>query len=103
MESVTEVEGDIRSTGLPEGSNPSIPTILFRRIMKRSEAVKLFGDLLPDHLTVKECHGDRYQVASFLLDKLISKQVIQPTCKYEKIDDCMNCHNGHINVWEPEE
>ena len=33
MESVTEVEGDIRSTGLPEGSNPSIPIILFRRVM----------------------------------------------------------------------
>ncbi len=29
MEQVTEVEGDIRSTGLPEGSNPSIPIILF--------------------------------------------------------------------------
>jgi hypothetical protein len=33
VEQVTEVEGDIRSTGLPEGSNPSIPIILFRRVM----------------------------------------------------------------------
>jgi hypothetical protein len=37
VEQVTEVEGDIRSTGLPEGSNPSIPIIFFRRVMNNKD------------------------------------------------------------------
>ena len=40
MEQVREVEGDIRSTGLLEGSNPSIPIILFRRVMKKKIRIK---------------------------------------------------------------
>jgi hypothetical protein len=70
--------------------------------MKRSEAIKILSDLLPDHLTIKGFHGNKDQVAWFLINELVKKGM-QPPCKYEKIDDCMHCYNGHINLWEPED
>lgn len=30
----------------------------------------LLANLLPDHLTVQGCHGDRYKVAKYLLDQI---------------------------------
>jgi hypothetical protein len=47
--------------------------------MKRSEAISFLADLFPDHLTVKGCHGNNYQVATYILDKLIEKGLQPPT------------------------
>jgi hypothetical protein len=62
--------------------------------MKRSEMVKHLGDLLPDYLTIVGFHGDRYQVAEHLLDKLMKNGMLPPptwTPRLPKVagNDCM--------------
>lgn len=53
--------------------------------MKRSEAIQILADLFPDHLTIKGCHGNSHQVATYILDKLIEKGLQPPTVHVARI------------------
>ena len=53
--------------------------------MKRSEMIRYLGDYLPEHITLVGFHGDRYQAAKYLLDKI--EEYMPPPETFGKCSD----------------